>query len=149
MPVMSAARFERFFRLAASLDVDKSDIKRYQDFVNQKIYDLIVVAQGTAKANGRDILIPSDLPVTKGLQESIHAFRELDQQVGLAPLLEQVLTLPPLDRVLAEQTEARLPHLVGGLSLALARTFKILDPALKNPDSQDWEQAFEVFNLLL
>jgi hypothetical protein len=27
MPVMSVARFERFFRLAASLDVDKNDLE--------------------------------------------------------------------------------------------------------------------------
>lgn len=149
MPVMSVARFERFFRLAASLDVDKSDIKRYQDFVNQKIYDLMLIAQGTAKANGRDIILPRDIPVTKGLQESVHAFRELDQELDLAPLLEQVLILPPLDRGLAEETLDGLPQLVGGLSLALARTFKIIDPALKNPNTQAWEQAFEIFNLLL
>ena len=30
--VMSVARFERFFRLAASLNVDKQDLKRYSDF---------------------------------------------------------------------------------------------------------------------
>lgn len=35
MPVMSVAEFERFFRAAASLDVDKNDLKRYSDFVNQ------------------------------------------------------------------------------------------------------------------
>ena len=29
MPVMSVAKFERFFRVAASLDVDKTDIKRW------------------------------------------------------------------------------------------------------------------------
>src|ERR1700730_7693273 len=37
MALMGIAKFERFFRLAAGLDVDKSDLKRYSDFVNQKI----------------------------------------------------------------------------------------------------------------
>src|SRR3982074_3107227 len=39
MEVMAIAKFERFFRLAVSFDVDKSDLKRYGDFVNDKIYD--------------------------------------------------------------------------------------------------------------
>jgi hypothetical protein len=38
--VMSVAKFERFFRIAAGLDVDKQDLKRYSDFINHKIYDL-------------------------------------------------------------------------------------------------------------
>jgi hypothetical protein len=33
---MGIARFERFFRAAAGLDVDKEDLKRYADFINRK-----------------------------------------------------------------------------------------------------------------
>jgi len=40
MALMGIAKFERFLRLAADLDVDKSDLRRYSDFVNGKIYDL-------------------------------------------------------------------------------------------------------------
>ncbi|MEA2587581.1 MAG: hypothetical protein QOH66_508, partial [Actinomycetota bacterium] len=61
MPVMAVSKFERFFRLAASLDVDKNDIKRYADFVNQKIYDLLLMGVATASANDRDIVQPWDL----------------------------------------------------------------------------------------
>ena len=68
MSVMAVPKFERFFREAASLDVDKSDIKRYSDFVNEEIYDLLLVGQATARANGRDVLERWDLPITKGLQ---------------------------------------------------------------------------------
>jgi uncharacterized protein DUF1931 len=75
MSAMSIAKFERFFRVAAGLDVDKSDLKRYSDFVNQKIYDLLLRGQATAKANGRDIIEPFDVPITKGLQERIHDFK--------------------------------------------------------------------------
>ena len=50
---------------------------------------------------------------------------------------------------LAEETETRLPDVVGGLSLALARAFKLMDPKLKNPQTEDWERAFRVFDLLL
>jgi hypothetical protein len=34
-------------------------------------------------------------------------------------------------------------------SLALARTFKIIDPDLKNPQSEHWERSFRIFDLLL
>ncbi|MFC9631532.1 DUF1931 family protein [Streptomyces mirabilis] len=34
MTVMGVSKFERFFRAAAGLDVDKNDLKRYRDFVD-------------------------------------------------------------------------------------------------------------------
>jgi hypothetical protein len=50
MALMGIAKFERFFRLAAGLDVDKSDLRRYNDFVNGKIYDLLLRGQAAAKS---------------------------------------------------------------------------------------------------
>jgi hypothetical protein len=47
---MSVAKFERFFRISAGLDVDKQDLKRYSDFINQKIYDLLLRAALTRRA---------------------------------------------------------------------------------------------------
>ncbi|MCF3960110.1 DUF1931 family protein [Streptomyces fuscigenes] len=149
MPVMSIARFEKFFRTAAGLDVDKNDLKRYSDFVDAKLYDLLTIAQATAKANGRDIVRISDLPITKGLQESIHRFREIDQELELGPILEQLAARPALDRAPDEETEAAYPEIIGGLSLALARSFKIIHPDLKNPRTQHWDDARAVFDLLL
>ncbi|HVV11430.1 DUF1931 family protein [Amycolatopsis sp.] len=149
MPVMGATRFERFFRMAASLDVDKSDLKRYDEFLDRKIYDLFVVAKATAKANGRDVIEPRDLPITKGLQERMHEFLKLDEDLEVVPLLEQLLARPPLGIAIAEDTEARLPAVAGGLSVALAQAFKIIGPRVKNPGSAEWDQVFQVFELLL
>jgi hypothetical protein len=149
MAVMGVPEFERFFRRAAGLDVDKDDLKRYSEFVNRKLYDLLVVGQAHAADNGRDVMRPSDLPITKGLQETIHQFRRLDEEVEIRPILEQLATLPPLDRPLGDEAEAQLPEIVGGLSLALARTFTIVDTKLKNPQSEHWERAFRIFDLLL
>ena len=67
MKLTGISRFERLFRVAAELDVDKSDLKRYNDFVNQKVYDLLLRGEANAKANHRDIIAPFDLPITKGL----------------------------------------------------------------------------------
>jgi Domain of unknown function (DUF1931) len=147
--VQGTHQIERFFRVAGSLDVDKADIKRYYDFVDRKLEDLLLVSQAAASANGRDIVQPWDLPITKGLQESIHAFEELDVDIGLERIAEETAPRPPLDRALSEETEARLPAIVGGLSLALAHAFNIIDPTLKNPATEHWESAFQIFDQLL
>ena len=63
MPVMGFTKFERFFRAAGGVSVegDRDDVKRYLDFVNDAIYDLLLIGQATAKANVRDIIEPWDL----------------------------------------------------------------------------------------
>lgn len=149
MTVMGMAKFERFFRNAAGITVDKDDLKRYSDFVNSKLYDLLLIGEATAKANLRDIVEPWDLPVTKGLQEMLHVFKKMDEEMELAPILEHLAALPPLDLAISAETEAGLPVVTGGLSVALARTFKVIDPALKTPHALHWERTFETFNLLL
>jgi hypothetical protein len=63
--------------------------------------------------------------------------------------LDQAVPEPPLDLAYSQETEARLPAIAGGLSLALARTFKIIDPRIKHPATQQWERAFRIFDLLL
>jgi hypothetical protein len=147
--LVGMTQFERFFRATAGLDVDKNDLKRYSDFVNHKIYDLLLRGQAAAKANGRDIIQPFDLPITKGLQESIHDFRKLDEAIELEPILDYLMARPPLDLACADETEARLPEVAGGLSIALARSFKIIDSDAKNPQTEHWERSFRIFDLLL
>src|ERR1700733_745546 len=147
--LMGIPKFESFFRSAAGLHVDKNDLKRYSDFVNEAIYRFLLIAQATARANDRGIIEPYDLPVTKGLQENIHKFRNMDEEIELRPILEHLAARPQLDLLYSEELEAWLPEFAGGLSLALARAFKIIDPKLVHPSSEHWERAFELFSLLM
>jgi histone H3/H4 len=149
MSLMAIAKFERLFRLAAGLDVDKSDLKRYSEFVNDKLYDLLLRAEAAAKANGRDVIEPHDLPITKGLQERIHEFSRIDEEIELRPILDHIAARPPLDRAIGEETESRLPAIAGGITVALAKTFKAIDAGLKNPQTEHWERSLQVFDLLL
>lgn len=149
MPVMGFTKFERFFRAAGGVDVDRDDIKRYLDFVNDALYDLLLIGQATAKANVRDVILPWDLPVTKGLQESVHAFERLEQEIELRPILESLAAQPPLDVTLADDTQAGLPLLFGGISVALARTFTLIDAELKAVHTAEWERTFSLFRLLI
>jgi hypothetical protein len=147
--VMAVPRFERLFRVVAGLDVDKTDLRRYSDFVNRKLHDLLVVGQEAARLNGRNAIEPFHLPITKGLRESILEFRQLDAEVELDPILDQLAARPPLDLPYGEELEALFPMIVGGLSVALARSFKIIDPMLKNPATEHWKRSFQIFDLLL
>src|SRR6201996_4895369 len=149
MPVMGFSKFERFFRAAGGVTVDRDDIKRYLDFVNDALYDLLLIGRATAKANARDIIEPGDLPVTKGLQEHTHALQRLDEEIELGPVLESLAAPPPLDYPLSDATQARLPVLFGGISVALARIFKLVDPDSKAVHSEEWERAFSLFRLLI
>jgi hypothetical protein len=148
--IVPVARFERFFQVAAGLDVDKNDLRRYSDFVRTKTYDLLIRGEAIAKANGRDIIQPWDLPITKGLQECMHEFKRIDKEVQLQPILdEKVAPRPPLALAYSADTDEQLGTVVGGISVALARTFKILEPQVRNPQTVHWERAFHVFNTLL
>ena len=149
MPVMGVTKFERFFRAAGEVSVDRNDIQRYLDFVNDALYDLLIMGQATAKANLRDVIQPWDLPVTKGLQESTHAFERLDEDIELQPILESLAARPPLDMALDLDTEARLPLLFGGISVALARTFRLIDADIKAVHTAQWDRTFQLFRQLI
>jgi hypothetical protein len=147
--VKGIAKLERLFRVAAQLDVDKNDLQRYTEFVNQKIYDLLLRGGAAAKANGRDVILPFDLPITKGLQECIHDFKRIDAEIDLHSILDDLASRPPLDFAVSNETDAELPRIFGGVSVALARTFKVIEPGLKNPQTRHWDEAMSIFNLLL
>jgi hypothetical protein len=143
------ARLERFFRTSGGLDIDKADVKRYEGFVHAKVYDLLLRGVAGAKANGRDVIRPHDLPITKGLQESMHEFRKLDHELDLKPILEHLASRPQLELNYDDETQALLPHVAGGLSVALARCFKIIYPSLRNPQTQHWQAMAAVFDRLV
>jgi hypothetical protein len=147
--LIGATKLEDLFHQAARLDVDKNDLRRLNEFLNQKLHDLLLIGQVAAKANGRDIIRPSDLPITKGLQQTLREFKDLDTELELRPILEQLATLPGLDLDYDNETREKLPEITGALTVSLARTFKILDPDLKNPQTRHWDKAFGIFNLLL
>jgi hypothetical protein len=146
---MGIPKFERFFRAAAGLDVNKNDLKRYNDFVDAKLYDLFLIGAANAEANDRDIIEPQDLPVTKGLRESIHAFKKLEDGIELRPLLDQLAARPALGMDAAQDTQQQLPDLAGGLSVALARALKTIGRDTRHPSTDQWDQAFELFDLLI
>jgi hypothetical protein len=109
----------------------------------------LVRAQATARANVRDVIEPWDLPIPKGLQERIHEFERLDDELELEPFLADLAARPQLDVAIGDETLEQLPSVAGGASVALARMFKVIDPNTANPSSAHWERAFRLFDLLM
>jgi hypothetical protein len=83
------------------------------------------------------------------LQERIQAFKAIDEMIELEPILDHLTARPPLDLPYGKETERRLSGIVGGLSVALAHSFKIIDPDLKNPATEHWRRSFQIFDLLM
>jgi hypothetical protein len=107
------------------------------------------MAQRSAKANDRIRVEPRDLPITKGLQESVYAFEAIDVEIGLKRILDRAVPEPAIDLAYSDEIEARLGAVAGGLSFAVARTFRVIDPESRHPATEQWERAFQIFDLLL
>jgi hypothetical protein len=138
---------QRFFRAAGGIDVDKADVDRYRAFVDEKVDDLAIAGRNTARWNGRDVIAPQDLPITRGLQEQMREFDKLDEADDIRELLRGTLRRPPDDVTFGEETEAVLTEVFGGLSVALARSFRIMDAEVRNPSSRHWDRVFDLFRL--
>lgn len=140
--------FERFFRSVASIKIEKNDVRRFRQFIDEQIDDLAITGRNSAKWNGRDVIVPQDLPITKGIQERMREFDKLDEAEEIRALLRQAVRQPPSDVTFAEDTEALLPELFGGLSVALASSFRLVDPEVSKPSTQHWDRVFALFRLV-
>ena len=140
---------QRFFRAAGGVNVDKDDVKRYWKFLDDKIDDIVIAGRDSAKWNGRDVIAPQDLPITKGLQEQIRAFGRLEEADELRRLLRGTVRRPPDDVTFGDETEGVLIEVFGGLGVALARSFRLLDEHVTNPTTEHWDRAFGLFRLLV
>ncbi len=147
--VMGIKQFQKLFREAAKLNIDKNDIKRLSDFVSKQLHNLLVLGQVTASINGRDIIDYQDIPITAGLQQAIRDFKGYNEELSLSPILEQQAKLPPLKLGISDMLEKKIPELVGGITVSLAKVFKAIKPELKNPGTEEWQQVEEIYHILL
>jgi hypothetical protein len=147
--VMGYNRMKELLRRSAGIDIDKSDMKRLTDLIGIKLNDLLVIGVRNASYNNRDVVMEPDLPLTKGLLEHMQAFRRLDEQIELKPILDQLAAYPPLERSLSADVEALLPEIAGTLVMLAGLTIKAIDPEVKNPDAALWEKVVTIMNVLL
>jgi hypothetical protein len=72
-------------------------------------------------------------------------FDKLDEASDIRTVLAQAVRRPPADVTFSEDTEQLLPELFGGLSIAIARAFRTLDPDAVNPATEHWDRVTDLF----
>jgi len=149
MSVTGAHKIEALYKKAAGLRIDKSKVKLISDVVDQKLYDLLIVAEANARYNGRDIIWMCDVPLTKAMKESMQRFKELEEELELQPILDHLAALPPLKYGLEEELEKKLPDLVGTLIYVMANITKEFSTKDKTVSAEDMEKAENILNLMI
>jgi hypothetical protein len=139
----------RLFRAGGDVDVDDDHVQRCWEFVDEMVEDLAIAGRDSARWNGHDVTAAQDLPITRGLREQVRAFSSLYEAVDLRRLLRESWRRPPEDVTVGEETEDVRIEAFGGISLALARSFRVIDPQVRNPSTAHWDRAFDLFRLLL
>ena len=109
----------------------------------------MVIGVRNASYNNRDIVMEPDLPLTKGLLEYLQAFRRYEEVIDLQPILDHLATYLPLERSLSLEVEAMLPEIVGTVAMLAGQAMKTIDPEVKNPGGELWDQVFQLMALLL
>ena len=146
--VVGFKKLESIFRKSAGIDLDKSKADKIIDMVEKKFYDLLLIAVEKTGFNGRDIIMETDMPVTKGFEESLKEFRKLEESVDIKDVLAYLEKIPPLKYPISAELEAKLPEYIGALMLIIARVLKEVG-AERKPSSEDIEKAGRILDLTL
>ena len=149
MPVAGFTKLEALFRKAASLDIKKGHAKDITDIVEDKLLALLIAAERNTKMNGRDVIWESDLPITKGLQETIIAFKQLEEEIVMQDVLDFLTSVPPLKYPLSDELEEKLPVITGALLVVMARIMKEIDDNDRALDHETISKTKKIMDLTL
>jgi hypothetical protein len=149
MAVVGFTKLEALFRKAAGLDIHKGHAKDITDIVEQKLVDLLIAGERNANMNGRDVIWEADLPITKGLQETIIEFRKLEEEIDLQDVLNMLTTYPPLKYPYSAELEEKLPEVTGALIVVMARIMKEVDDNDRALDHKTIEKTKRIMDLTL
>jgi hypothetical protein len=148
MAVVGYTRLKEIFRKGAGMDIAKGHAKDITDIVDQKIYDLLLAGERNAKYNARDVIWLCDVPITKGMEETIDQFKKLEEAIEVKDVVE-MLTKYPATMTLEDALEKRLPEITGGLILTLAKIMKDLDPKDRTVDHELIKRAKDILDLTI
>ncbi len=149
MAILGYTKLEALFRKAASLDIDKGHAKEITDIIEKKLVDLLIAGERNANLNGRDVIWEGDLPITKGMQETIIEFKKLEEAIDLQDVLNYLTTIPPLKYPLAAELEAKLPEITGAILVVMARIMKEIDEEKRRVNHELIEKAARIMDLTL
>ncbi len=79
----------------------------------------------------------------------MQGFRKLESELELQPILDHLAQYPPLEREPSADVLEMLPDIVGTLIVVAARTMKVVDPKVINPDTEMWDRVAQIMDLTL
>jgi hypothetical protein len=147
--IFGANRLEELVWRVSEVELDNNDLQRLSELVGDKLYDLLLVGVQHASYNNRDLIMEPDLPLTRGLRESMQDFELYEEEVDIGPILEQLAIYPQLEREPSQEVIDLLPAIVGTLIVVTTQLMTVVDPGISNPDSETWDRVTETMNLLI
>jgi hypothetical protein len=149
MSVIGFTKLEALFRKAASIDIKKGHAKEITDIAESKLTDLLIAAERNANMNGRDVIWESDLPITKGLQETMITLRKLEEEIEIEDVLTFLRNTTTVKYALSEEAEAKLPELIGTLLVVMAKIMKEVDDNDRALDHETIAKTKRIMDLTL
>ncbi|UXD21321.1 hypothetical protein IPA_02890 [Ignicoccus pacificus DSM 13166] len=151
--VIGFTRLQTLYRRSVGLDIDKAKAIEIIETAEKKLADLFDVAFQRAEAEGRDYVTWKDLPITKGLAETMERFERKREELGeekldLGPIAEYLSGIIDYDKV-SDDVKENLPKLVGTLLVLEGYIIKLVDPGARRPSKEDLERARQILDLTL
>ncbi len=151
--VVGLPRLQQLYRRFVGLDIDKAKASLILDVAEKKLVDLFEVAAERARMEGREEVKLRDLPLTKGLRETMERYerereRLQDPRLDPGPIVE-VLERPLSGLTMDEELREKLPVIAATVLLLIGYIIKHVDPGARKPSKEDIERAKRILDLTL
>ncbi len=144
-------QLQKILRETCDLGLYKVEAEKMMEIVEKKLADLFEVAYDKAKAEGRNVIMLRDLPLTKGFLNSMDLFRMVikRENVEIEPIKKFVLKKIPTDMPLQDELVDELPIITGTLFVLIGRVIKALHPDVERVYDDHIDEAKRVLDYTL
>ncbi len=144
-------QLQKILKETCDLSLYKVEAEKMMEIVEKKLADLFEVAYEKAKAEGRDVIMLRDLPLTKGFLNSMDLFRMAikRENVEIEPIKKFVLKRIPTETPLQDDLIDELPIITGTLFVLIGRVIKALHPDVERVYDEHIEEAKKVLDYTL
>jgi len=149
MSLVGFTKLEALFRKAASIDIKKGHAKDITDIVKEKLIELLIAAERNTNMNDRDVIWESDLPITKGLQETLILFKEMNKELDMQDVLNSLTLIPSLKYPLSTELDEKLFVITGALLVVMAKIMKEIAGNDRALDHEIIEKTKKIMDLTL
>jgi hypothetical protein len=122
-----------FIAGGTGLDLDHDQVMQIAGMAGQKLSDLFEIAAETAAANGRGLILRHDLPLTRGLLQTLEDVAVLSKDIDIEPIYLFLRTSTGLRAGVDDVVQADLPRLMGALLILSGRIIALLEPTTMPP----------------